>query len=239
MPLFLDAPIEELKLSRRVRNALHLAGLHTLGSVLARDYKTAIRGFGPATRAELMSALEASGFAPPSRLGPPGSDNTYDEMAHLLAQMEEGFHAWGARLEHFEMRLRAFTANGPRPREASEQALACSALAHQFRTRLTNIRAITATLQEVIELPPEQHELLDLLEEQSVRLSVLLYRVLEMLAPEDSLPNLQPNDSGGSKPREEWRDLIPELAAGCEFLLAATGKAIGSGSETSFLGSAS
>ncbi len=231
MPLFLDTPIEELKLSRRVRNALHLAGLHTLRSVLARDYETAIRGFGPAARAELMSALEASGFTLPSRLGPADSDKTSDEIARLLEQMKEGFETWGARLEYVEMRLRAFTSGISCQCEAPEQALACRALAHRFRTRLTSIRAITATLQEVIELPPEQQELLDLLEEQSVRLSVLVYRLFEMLGAEVSVTSLERRNSGNSNAPEAWTDLVPELAAGSEFLLAATGKTAGSGSE--------
>jgi len=228
MPLFLDAPIDKLKLSTRVRNALHLAGLHTLGSVLACDYKNTIRGFGPVARAELISALQASGFAPPSRDGPPGSDNPQDEIARLLAQMEEGFEAWGARLEHFEMRLRAFTASSPGRYDAVQQALACRSLAHQFRTRLANIRGITATLQAVIELPPEQLELVELLEEQSVRLSVLVYRLFEMFAAEASLPNPRRKNSGVSSTREKWTDLVPESATGCEFLWAAAGKATGS-----------
>lgn len=232
MPLFLDAPIDELKLSRRVRNALHHGGLHTLRSVLACDYKTAIRGFGPAARAELMSALEAGGFALPSRLGPPDSGNARDEVAKLLREMEESFQKWGARLEHFEMRLRVITASSPCQNEAPEQALACRALAHQFRTRLTSIRAITTTLQEVIELPPEQHELVGLLEDESVRLSVLVYRLLEMFGAEESPPNLQRKNGGGSNLPESWMDLIPELAAGCEFLLEATGKASGPSCET-------
>lgn len=226
-PVFLDTSIDGLKLSRRVRNALHLAGLHTLGSLLARDDKTAIRGFGPAARAELMSALESSGFALPSRLGPAGSGGSNDEIARLLAQIEEGFRTWGAHLEHFEMRLRAFAARSPCSYQATEQALACRALAQQFRTRLTNMRAITAALQEGAALPPEQRELVDLLEEQSLRLSVLVYRVFEMFTAEASLPGLQRNKGGGSNGQEGCTDLVPELAAGCELLLEATGKASG------------
>jgi signal transduction histidine kinase len=224
MSLFLDAPIDQLKLSRRVRNALHLAGLHTLRSVLARDDKTAIRGFGPAGRAELTSALEASGFRLPSRLGPPGCGNPHDEIAPLLAQLEGDFETWGARLEHFEMQLRAFAARSPCPYDTPERALACRALAHQFRTRLTNLRAITGALQELVELPPEQHELVDLLDEQSVRLSVLVYRLFEMLAAEQPLPKSQLEHSGGSNAQEGWTDLVPELAAGCEFLPATRGR---------------
>jgi signal transduction histidine kinase len=224
MSLFLDAPIEELKLSRRVRNALHHGGLHTLRSVLACDYRTTIRGFGPAARAELISALEAGGFALPSPLDPPDPDNTHDEIARLLGQMEESFQKWGARLEHFEMRLRALTARSPCQNEAPEQALACRALAQQFRTRLTNLRAITVSLQEVIQLPPEQHELIDLLEEQSVRLSVLVYHLFEMLAAEESLPDLPRTSSSASNAPERWTDRVPELAAGCKFLPAARGR---------------
>lgn len=239
MPLFLDASIDQLQLSRRVRNALHLAGLHTLGSVLACDYKTSIRGFGRAAKAELMSALETSGFALPPRLVPPGSDSTQDEIAHLLAQMEESFQTWGARLEHFEMRLRAFTASSPSQYEAPEQVLACRALAHQFRVQLTSFRTITGALREIIELPPEQHELVDLLEEQSVRLSVLVYRLLEMFAAEESLSNSQRQKNGGSDAREGCSGIISELAAGCGLLLQVTGKASGSVSGRPFLGGTS
>jgi signal transduction histidine kinase len=220
MPLFLDAPIEELKLSRRVRNALHLAGLHTLRSVLASDDRPGIRGFGPAARSELRSALEAKGFAWPVRLVPPDADTAAGEIAHLLAQMEEGFAMWGVRLEYFEMRLRALAARSVCPCQPPERARACLALAHQFRTRLTNIRAITATLHDVLELPPDQHELVELIEEQSVRMSVLVYRFLELFA-EESFSNGSKN---GPLAQEAWKDLIPELAAGYESLLAARGR---------------
>lgn len=225
MALFLDAPIEDLKLSKRVRNALHLGGLHTLRSVLECDYKTAIRGFGPTARAELTSALEASGFAPLPQLYPPELDDTSEEVSKLSGQMEESFQRWGARLEYFEMRLRALTARAgrqccPSDSEFDEQAHALATYAHEFRARLTTMRTASAALRKVASLPPEQSELLTLLEEQSVRVSLLVYRLFDMLSP--GKPNLLQKNRGGRTPLDESSYVPPELAVGCESLLQAT-----------------
>lgn len=68
MALSLNAPIEDLQLSSRVRNVLRRNGFSTLGSILERDYKSTLRGFGPRARTELACALEAKGVALPDNL---------------------------------------------------------------------------------------------------------------------------------------------------------------------------
>ena len=112
MALSLDAPIEDLKLSNRVRNALHHSGLHTVASVLKCDYRRALRGLGPGARAELAGALESHGFAPPASLKPSGIDDVAGDVSKLLEQMDASFRTWSARIEHFEMRIRKLTASG-------------------------------------------------------------------------------------------------------------------------------
>ncbi len=112
MVLSSNVPIEELKLSNRVRNVLHLRGLHTIASLLECDYTTALRRFGMGARAELASALKSNGFTPPASLNPSEVDDLAGDVAKLFGQMEVSFRKWSARLDHFEMRIRELTARG-------------------------------------------------------------------------------------------------------------------------------
>jgi hypothetical protein len=126
MALSLDSPVEDLGLSNRVRNVLHLSGLHTVASLLKCDYKTALRGFGLGARAELASALETKGFTPPASLNPSEIDDIAGDISKLFGQMEVSFQKWSARIEHFEMRIRELTARASshqrRDRSAAEAA---------------------------------------------------------------------------------------------------------------------
>jgi len=109
MALCLDAPIEELKLSKRVRNVLHLSGLHTIRSLLECDYKTALRRFGPTARAEVACALEVSGFSPPANLTSSQFDDFNADLSKLYAQVETSCRKWSAQLAHYETRIRELT----------------------------------------------------------------------------------------------------------------------------------
>jgi hypothetical protein len=194
MALSLDAPIEELKLSNRVRNVLRLGGLHTVASLLKCDYKTALRGLGPGARAELASALESNGFAPPSSLNPSETDDIASDVSKLFGQMEASFQKWNSRIEHFETRIRELTARGcgrrryPPAAEVAEQAHASAgaAVAQEFGARLRAIRTASADLRDSARLPPEQQEMAALVEDESARLSLLVCRLIEMLPPEEA-----------------------------------------------------
>lgn len=196
MALSVDVPIEDLKLSKRVRNVLHLSGLHTIGSVLKCDYKTTLRGFGPGARAELASALEYNGFTPPANLNPSEIDNNAGEISKLFGQMERSFEKWNSRIEHFEARIRKLTAKeSTHHRPATELAedaheTAATALASEFRTRLRALRSASAALPDVTKLSPQEQEMVVLVEEESIRLSLLAGRFIEMLPSEKLLPRL-------------------------------------------------
>jgi len=153
MVLSLDAPIEDLKLSNRVRNVLRRRGFDTLGSLLGRDYKPALRGFGPAARAELASALASNGFALPAILG-------------------IDCHAFGEDASKLPAVVR-------HPRQGN--SVAGGALAQEFNTPLTVIRAASACLLLATKLNARQRELVVLVEEESVRLSRLLCQIFDSL----------------------------------------------------------
>ena len=113
MALSLDAPIEDLKLSNRVRNVLRRRGFNTVGSLLERDYKPVLRGFGPVARAELACALDAEGLAPPANLSLSESINVAHDLSRLREQMEAIFQKWSGQIEHLERRLQGLEARGP------------------------------------------------------------------------------------------------------------------------------
>jgi len=111
MALSLDAPIEDLKLSNRLRNVLRRRGFDTLGSLLEYDYMRTLRGFGPAARAELARALEANGFALPVNSSSSDFTDVAEEVSKLRGQMEASFQKWTVQIEDFELRIRELTAN--------------------------------------------------------------------------------------------------------------------------------
>jgi hypothetical protein len=121
MALSLNAPIEDLKLSNRVRNVLHLSGLHTIASLLQCDYSTALRRFGMGARTELASALKSNGFTLPASLNPSEVDKNAVEISKLFGQMETSFQKWNSRIEHFEVRLGGQGFNPPRAADGSCQ----------------------------------------------------------------------------------------------------------------------
>jgi len=162
--LSLDAPIEDLKLSKRVRNVLRLSGLHSVGSLLECDYEKALRGFGPRARAELACALQSNGFAPPANLNPSELDVVSEDVSKLLGQMEATLRSWSARLEHFEARIREVTA-------------VCRA---------------SGTLQQIAALPPEQQEMVASIEEESRRFNRLAGHLLEMLSRQTACHSGEP-----------------------------------------------
>lgn len=189
MALSLNAPIEELKLSNRVRNALHLNGLHTVASLLQCDYKGHLRGFGPGARAELASAVAFNGLRPPASLNPAKIDQVPDEISRLLGQMEASFQKWSARLQHFETRVRELTEMERGHRAAAERhgeqiLAAVSSAASEFTTRLTSLRTAGTCLVAATSLPPEQQEMLAIVEEESIQLSLLVRRIVDILPPE-------------------------------------------------------
>jgi signal transduction histidine kinase len=193
MALSLNAPIEDLKLSQRVRNVLHLGGLHTVASVLKFDDRTALRRFGMGARAELASALQSHGLALPSSLEPSESDDIGGDISKLFGQIEASFQKWSSRIEHFEMRVRELTAKGSGNRRRYRHvakvgepahASASAVLAQEFRTRLRALRTTSKALRNLTKLPPEQLEMMALMEEESIRLSLLVGRLIEMLRSE-------------------------------------------------------
>lgn len=185
MALSLEAPIEDLKLSKRVRNVLHLSGLHTLGSLLECDYKSALRRFGPSARAELACALETNGFTPPANLTPSEFDDLNEDLSKLYTQMAASFQKWSARLEHFETRIRELTTKGYDYHDHScadtDAEEPGGAAAQEFGTRLSAVRAASANLQQVMTLPPEQQEVAAFVEQESCRLNLQAGQLLEML----------------------------------------------------------
>jgi signal transduction histidine kinase len=202
MALSLNAPVEDLKLSNRVRNVLRLSGLHTIGSVLQCDYKAALRGFGLGARAELARTLKSNGFTPPASLNPSEIDDNGSEISKLFGQIETSFQKWISRIQHFEMRIGELTAKGStRQRPATEVAedahqTAPAVLASEFRTRLRAIRSASAALRDVAELSSQQQELVALVEEGSLRLSLLAGRLIETLPPEKLPPCLTGRANG-------------------------------------------
>ena len=192
MALALDSPIEDLKLSNRVRNVLHLSGLHTVGSVLQCDYTTALRGFGPGARAELACALKSQGLLPPAHLMPSEVDNFNQDVSKLLGEMESTFQKWNVRMAHFETRIRDLTTKGGRfdLNSGTEQHLpaALADQAQEFKTRLTALRIARATLRGLAKF--REHPAVVGSEEE--RLTFLVSRLLEMLPRRNarSLPKL-------------------------------------------------
>lgn len=61
----LESPIEELALSSRARNALHSLGCSSLEDVLRLDLSGWVRGIGPKTKTEVLTALRSSGLQHP------------------------------------------------------------------------------------------------------------------------------------------------------------------------------
>lgn len=200
MALYLNAPIEDLRLSNRVRNVLRLRGLHTVASLLECDYKTALRGFGPGARAELASALQTNGFEPPAGLNPSEIDDIAVDISRLFGQVEASFQKWSARLEHFEGRIRELTARAGSHQlnrhaaKGAEQGpvLAGAELAQEFKTRLSALRTASAALRKGTKIPADQQEMVALVEQESARLSLLACCLVEMLpangAQKASLP---------------------------------------------------
>ena len=192
MTLSLDAPIEDLMLSNRVRNVLRRRGFDTLSSLLRYDYKSALRGFGPSARAELISALESSGFPPPTNLSSPQFTDVAHNVSKLRGRKEAIFQKWHAQVERF--------ANPPchESRDLfAEQACdgANEPLIDEFRTRLTVIRTAAAGLSLARMVGAKRHEMVDLIEEECVRLDLLVNHLSDRWPPEESGPHL----AGGIK----------------------------------------
>jgi hypothetical protein len=185
MSLTLDSPIELLKLSNRVRNVLHLSGLHTVGNVLECDFTTGLRGFGPAARAELASVLKSHGLAPPAPLARSELDNFNEDVSKLFVQMEASFRKWNVRVEHFEARVRELTTKGrsfdlnspPAGGEQPPSAAAVAGQAEEFKARLTALRIARIVLRGLTRFP--EHQAVAGLEQE--RLSHLIGRLLAML----------------------------------------------------------
>jgi hypothetical protein len=92
------------------------------------------------------------------------------------------------------MRIRELTAKGSdhqrRAQPAAEaadqsRAIAGAALALEFRRRLGAICAAIAALREVARLPPEQQKMVELVEDESVQLRLLVGRLVEMMPAEN------------------------------------------------------
>jgi hypothetical protein len=192
MTLSLEAPIEDLKLSTRVRNVLRRSGLDTLGSLLEPNGKPAIRGFGLEARAELARALAASGFALPANLSSSEFNEVAESVSTLRGQIEASFQKWSAQIQHLELHIRRLGASERgRPAVAERSGrqhvsvALTGALADECKTRLTSICTASGCLLATRRLLPEQRELVSVIEEECIRLSGLLDCLLWMLpAPE-------------------------------------------------------
>jgi signal transduction histidine kinase len=184
MTLSLNAPIEDLKLSRRVRNVLRRGGFSTLASLRKRNYKPALRGFGPTAQAELASALEANGFLSPANSPRCESGDVAEDVSKLRGQMEASFREWNAQMERLEIDIRKLMTSRldePFLEEGSgEQAPAAvtDGLAHEFQVGLLAVHIASDCLLEIAELPPKQQALMTLVVEQSDRLIGLIHQLL-------------------------------------------------------------
>ena len=199
MALSLDAPIEDLKLSNRLRNVLRRRGFNTLGSLLEHDYKRTLRGFGPAARVELAHTLEANGFAPPQNLSLSHFNDIGEDASDLRGEMESNFRKWNAQIRHFELRILELAAVAAPDEHV--QAIARVALIQEFRRRLTIICTAGGALRAVATLPPQERELAALLEEEAIRLGLLVERLVEMLHQVAS-PSCLPATDSARKPSD-------------------------------------
>ena len=102
-----DLQLEDLELSTRTRNVLRQLGCSTLGSVAQREYGTACRGLGRATRAEVASLLLANGFDPPASLVPDraATDEIAVELLERCAEMEADIRKWLVRIERIRAQI--------------------------------------------------------------------------------------------------------------------------------------
>jgi len=73
-PIALESPIEDLALSSRARNALHSLGCTSLEDVLRLDLSGWVRGIGPKTKSEVLTALRSTGLQHPELDEPPDSE---------------------------------------------------------------------------------------------------------------------------------------------------------------------
>jgi hypothetical protein len=145
-----DDPIENLKLSNRTRNVLRRMGCATLGSVMNHEAGLAWRRPG-------------FGFGPVSRA----------EVACALAA--NGLTPWAEMLPTAQMGARF----RPRQRRPGAPAKRSTQLADGCKTPLTVIRAASSGLLETKTLTPEQRELAELIETESVRLCALLHGLVD------------------------------------------------------------
>jgi len=181
MGVSLDDPIEDLKLSNRTRNALRRMGCATLGSVMSRQAGPASHrsgfGFGPVSRAELACALAANGFTSWAELML--AETGAERLAALRAQMEAGLRQCTAQGEN----LRTCVRNPPERERASQRGSGAAAKRYteleEFKSPLTVICAASAGLLHTRTLSPEQRELAELIETESVRLRELLHGLLD------------------------------------------------------------
>ena len=182
MGVSLDDPIEYLKLSNRTRNALRRMGCATLGSVMNRETGPVSHrsgcGFGPVYRAEVARALAANGFTSWAELML--AKTGAERLAALRVQMEASFRQWTAQIENLETCVRNPGESERAPQRRSGAATkGCAEFAAEFRERLTVICAASAGLLQTKTLSPEQRELAELIETESVRLRELLPGLLD------------------------------------------------------------
>ena len=189
MALSLDAPIEDLKLSNRLRNVLRRRGFNTLGSLLQRDYKPALRGFGPVLRAELAGALVSNGFALPANLSSECSAVSEAAWQHPIVTRHPG----------------------------QGTSIVAHAPAQEFNDPLTVIRAASACLLLATELNARQRELVVLVEEEAVRLTCLVYQLFDALLPEKAISWPASNQKDVLQPVNQGAFADESVLAWCEF----------------------
>src|SRR5215217_152097 len=80
-----EAPLEDLGLSVRARNALKGVGCNTIADVLRLDLERPVRGLGRLAREELLAKLECAGIPHPSEARP-GNDIAL--LEHSLERLE-------------------------------------------------------------------------------------------------------------------------------------------------------
>jgi hypothetical protein len=89
-----EAPLEQLGLSVRARNALKGVGCTTIADVLRLDLERPVRGLGKLAREELLVKLERAGLSHPSE---PRPANDIAGLEHALEKLEQRIHtAFGA-----------------------------------------------------------------------------------------------------------------------------------------------
>jgi len=104
----LDSPIEDLRLSRRVQNALQEAACFTVRSLLEHDFSKAARQLGSVAEEEIILSLAERGFGAPGTLAAARDQrisSLEEELQKLRISIDSASRQWQSRVKRLEDRL--------------------------------------------------------------------------------------------------------------------------------------